>query len=189
MLARMVFARLQATFGTQFLQLWRGSEMELVYAEWEEALAGVARDRVKSALDECRKLERPPTLPAFLAICRGQPSSSDRPRIVYDTGAPTDREKALENLRRVKAMLAAIGEGGRRDPMRWAKHPKSEAAVALLLRAAARDHRLREIVRGHVMDGGERLPTDGAAAMILAALESDPSMASTSDEPLAEMVE
>lgn len=185
MLAKLVFARLQASFGTQFLQLWRGADMELVYAEWDAALAGVARDRVIAALDECRQLERPPTLPAFLSLCRAQPSSSDRPRLVYSSGAQTDRDQARENLRRIKALVATLQTGKARDHMRWARHPKSEQAVALLLRGAARDHRLREILRGHVQDSGERLPSDAAAAMILAALEADPSLAQPVAEPEA----
>lgn len=182
MLAKLVFARLQATFGTQFLQLWRGAEMELVYAEWDAALAGVSRDRVASALDECRQLEKPPTLPAFLALCRSQPSSSDRPRLVYQSGAQTDREQSRDNLRRIKALLVESQIGRPRDPMRWARYPKSEQAVALLLRGAARDHRLREILRGHVQDGGDRLPSDGAAQLILSALEADPSLAQDAAE-------
>lgn len=176
MYAKAVFARLQAMFGTRFVQTWRGADMELVYAEWDRALANVARDRVAAAVDDCRQLEQPPDLPKFLALCRQRPSVTDAPRIAFDGGRTTDRETARENLRRIKAALKSIGDGpAARDPLHWAKHPRSVAAVELMIRGAKHHRGLREVLIGHLRDGGDRIPQD-AAQMLLEAFDSDHTM-------------
>lgn len=175
MLAKAVFARLQAMFGTRFVQTWRGADMDLVLAEWDRALVGVAQDRLAAAVDDCRMLDQPPDLPKFLALCRQRPSATDAPRVTY-SGGTTDRDVAKANLKRIKAMLAEVSNGpAAKDPLYWAKHPKSTAAVELMLRGAKRHNGLRDVVIGHMRDGGERLPS-GSEETFLAALDADPTL-------------
>lgn len=172
LLARQVFARLRATWGTRFLSLWRGADMDEVIATWSEALAGIDRERIQRALVDCQNAENPPTLPEFLRLCRAQPAGSDRtPQLEY-LGTPTTREQARRNLARVHRMLGTIGENTRRDPMFWARRPLTALAVQRLARGAVTDHRLRTILLEHVDDGGTRCRSDEAVQALLALMES-----------------
>lgn len=174
MLAERIFGRLQAIWGVRFLQLWRGAEMAEVYATWDAALRDVAPERIARALLDCQNADKPPTLPEFLALCRAQHAPDEAPRQLMFTGAPTEREQARENLRRVRRMLAEIGRGrAARDPMFWAKHPMDAAAVALLVRGARTDWRLAQILRQHVETAGENCRSQEACEALLAFFDSE----------------
>lgn len=175
MLAERIFARLQALWGTKFLQLWRGADMAEVYATWDQALRGVASERIGAALKDCEAMDQPPTLPVFLRMCREQQVPSHTPQIGY-AGPATTPEQARENLARIKTMLAEVGAAGRRDPLHWAKHPRSVHAVLLMAQGAKRHAGLREVLRGHVEDAGDRIQTDDGIKAFVAALERDESL-------------
>ncbi len=166
------FAKLRATWGTRFLALWRGADMDEVLSTWDEALAGIDPERIQRALVDCQHAENPPTLPEFLRLCRAAPSSADHaaPRLPY-VGALTTREQARENLGRVHGMFGAIGRNARRDPLFWARRPISARAVQLLARGAFTDHRLRTILLEHMDEGGTRCRSDEAVQALLALME------------------
>lgn len=166
-----VFARLRAIWGTRFMALWRGAEMDEVLSTWDEALAGVDRDRIARALTDCQNADQPPTLPVFLALCRAQHTVADQPRLPYD-GDPTAPEQARRNLERVRALLASTADRAHRDPLRWAHRPKSALAVQLLARGALADHRLRSILLEHVDEGGGRCRSEEAVKALLALLSA-----------------
>lgn len=63
-----------------------------------------------------------------------------------------------------------------RDMLRWARYPKSKKAVEFLLSGATRDHRLLEIAREHVREGGKRIQCDEARRFLFAAAESNPAL-------------
>ncbi len=174
LIAAHVFAKLRAIWGTRFIALWRGAELDEVLATWDEALRGVSRDRIARALIDCQNADKPPTLPEFLALCRAQHAPDEAPRQLMFTGAPTEREQARENLRRIRRMLAEIGRGrAARDPMFWAKHPMGAAAVALLVRGARTDWRLAQILRQHVETAGENCRAQEACEALLAFFDSE----------------
>lgn len=172
LLARQVFARLRATWGTRFTAMWRGADMDEVFSTWGGALAGVDRDRIQRALVDCQNAENPPTLPEFLRLCRAQPMGSDRtPQLEY-FGTPTAPEQARRNLARVQRMLGAIGQNTRRDPLFWARRPLTALAVQRLARGAFADHRLRAILLEHVDTGGERCRSEEAELALLALMQA-----------------
>lgn len=166
-----VFAKLRATWGTRFLALWRGVDMGEVLSTWNDALAGVDRDRIHRALVDCQNAENPPTLPDFLRLCRQQSAPRDQPRLTW-CGPETTREQARENLGRVHRMLASIGRNARRDPMFWARRPQTNRAVQLLARGATTDHRLRAILFEHIAEGGTRCRSEEAVQSLLALMDS-----------------
>lgn len=176
MLAERIFARLQALWGTKFLQLWRGADMAEVFATWDHALQGVSPDRIMAALRDCETLDQPPTLPVFIRMCREQPTTNVVPLRVGYAGPVTTPEQARQNLARIQAALAEFGQSSRRDPLHWARHPKSLHAVLLMVQGAQRHPALREILRGHVEDAGERIQTDDGIKAFVAALERDQSL-------------
>lgn len=184
MLAERIFARLQALWGTKFLQLWRGADMAEVYATWDKALAAVSPERIRAALKDCEAIDQPPTLPLFLRMCRDQPASVVPLRVAY-AGPVTTPEQARQNLARIGAMLAEIGAAGRRDSLRWAKHPRSVHAVLLMVQGAKRHAGLREVLRGHVEDAGDRIQTDDGVKAFVAALERDQSLLTAPDQDAA----
>jgi hypothetical protein len=173
LLARHVFARLRAMWGTRFTAMWRGADMDEVFATWGEALAGIDRERIQRALVDCQNAENPPTLPEFLRLCRAQPAASDHgaPQLPY-VGVPTTREQARENLGRVRGMLGTIGRNARRDGLFWARYPRSALAVTAMARGALSDHRLRTILLEHVDEGGTRCRGEQAELALLALMEA-----------------
>lgn len=54
-----------------------------------------------------------------------------------------------------------------KDPMFWAKRPKSATAVQFLIDGARRDRRLAEILAAHLADGGEHCRSDDAVKALL----------------------
>ncbi len=72
-------------------------------------------------------------------------------------------------------MVGAANHAARHDPLLWARRPKSAQAVLLLVRGAAGDHRLREILAAHRANGGAdcRSAAPRAAIRALGALASE----------------
>jgi hypothetical protein len=50
--------------------MWRGCDLEAVKRVWAEELADFTKEELAAGLDACRQLEWPPTLPAFMKLCR-----------------------------------------------------------------------------------------------------------------------
>lgn len=129
-LAPHVFSRLQAIYGTRFSQMWRGSDTDEVFATWNRALQAFSLQRIGVALDECTQLERPPDLPAFLAMVRAVRIDSEQPALLaHDpSAAATTREQARANLQRIRQMLTEAMKASDGDYLRWARRP-SESTI------------------------------------------------------------
>lgn len=79
-----IFDRMQGLYGSLWLDRWRSGEvleqggqrfdrgLLLAKATWADELSGFADQpaRIAQALDACRSLKFPPTVPEFLALCR-----------------------------------------------------------------------------------------------------------------------
>jgi len=118
---------MQGLYGSLWLDRWRSGEaverngskfdrgLLIAKATWAEELAGFADqpERIQKALESCRHRELPPTLPAFLDLCRQQhadaPLALAAPRMASDAVAP-HIAKAAEKVAKQ-----------RDDPTGWAK--------------------------------------------------------------------
>jgi hypothetical protein len=113
-----IFGRMEASYGSLFLDRWRGCDIVEVKKVWAEELRsfsdypacfGVA---LKAMVDDGLKF--PPTLPEFVGMCRKAYSSPANP-LMLSAPAPLSKEEAAERMREVKARFfsgkdAAAGE-------------------------------------------------------------------------------
>lgn len=172
-----LFARFAATWGAQRLGAMFPAEVhDQTRRVWAEQLgrfegATIAR-AVQAATDSGR--DWPPTLAEFVELCRQAALSCRQSDGLPALPAPRPDVDSGESLGRLANAIAAV-RGAPRDPLRWAREPKSHAAVMLLLRGASSDTRLQAILRSHIADAGERLPGDSAAA-VLAAVGREPGL-------------
>lgn len=65
-----LFARLSASYGARFSDMWGGVELAVVKAVWADDLADLTTAEVARGVAQCRLARFPPTLPEFLAMCR-----------------------------------------------------------------------------------------------------------------------
>lgn len=65
-----LFTRLATMYGTKFLDMWKGLDLNAVKQAWAEDLAGYSADELKRGLEWCKTQDWPPTLPAFMTACR-----------------------------------------------------------------------------------------------------------------------
>lgn len=140
-----VFERMEALYGSLFIDRWKDTDIARVRAVWAEELGGFADapEMIAHALRSLSACPMPPTLPEFLVLCRSAP----RPQLFALPEPPTNRERQHEQALAVGA--AVLAPGG--DAQAWAKVPRSAKAWHLLLAGAAEgDSGLRAILRGHI---------------------------------------
>ena len=65
-----LFGRLQAILGTALGNLYAGADVDLVKAEWGQALVGFSGDEIRRGLAAVRTRRFAPNLPDFLLLCR-----------------------------------------------------------------------------------------------------------------------
>jgi hypothetical protein len=174
-----LFERFGAAFGAQKVgAMWPIEKHEQMRALWAEQLGRFAPDTLRAACQAVidSGMEWPPTLPEFVELCRQSAVGRQNAQAIGYTQDVTPQGEALQNVGRVKSLLSRVGEAGRRDPLHWAKHPKSLQAVMLLVRGAKTDNRLRDILRSHVEDAGDRMPNNDALRYFTVVLERDHSL-------------
>lgn len=185
-LVERLFDRLVLIFGAQKVgAMWDGVEdRSEVVSIWAEQLSRFQPQTIGAALQSVIDSGRewPPTLPEFVGMCRDAAVVRSNAAGIPYQPTQTDQDVARANLDRIRSMLSRVGETGRRDPLHWARHPKSLQAVKLLVRGAQHDPRLRDILRGHVEDAGDRLPNDESIRYFTAVLERDHSLLSAESE-------
>ena len=146
-----LFDRLEAGYGSKWLNMWGNTNLANVKSLWAEKLAGFA-DNPKAlayALDCLDEHPFPPTLPEFLALCRKAPRPS-LPALPQPEASP---EKAAAFANEVKSVTSQ-----KKDLLAWARKPKSLLAWNALLDLAKTDRSFTEIVEqltsaGHVANG------------------------------------
>lgn len=123
---RRLFAELQGSYGSRFLDMWRtgqalqdGSDAGVANAQrmWAEKLGGFADcpECIKKALDSLPP--HPPTLPEFLALCRQQQPDA-RPSLPAPALTEDERRKRSAQI---KAGAASLVNGIRvPHPKAWA---------------------------------------------------------------------
>lgn len=65
-----LFAAMAATYGARFADLWRSAKLSDVKRQWGIELARLTSSQMKAGRETMTDLERPPTLPEFMAHCR-----------------------------------------------------------------------------------------------------------------------
>lgn len=144
-----IFARFSAAFGANKVgTMWPADQHEEVKALWGEQLGRFSPETIRAALQDTVDSGRswPPTLPEFVEQCRqsavgrAQHAPADVPRL---TNGGSQRDEKV-----VAAVQIALGRiaDGPADPRFWAKHPKGEQAVKLLVRGCERETSLRPIL-------------------------------------------
>ena len=118
-----LFARLQATYGRDFISMFEGIEIGLVKSSWAHELSGFAGDLPAIAWALENLPERCPNVIAFRNICRRSPTP-DVPRIEYSQAGKE----------RIDAELAKLGKslpprGSRVDARDWAHRILAEIAA------------------------------------------------------------
>ena len=154
-----LFDRLEAGYGSKWLNMWGNTNLANVKSLWAEKLAGFA-DNPKAlayALDCLDEHPFPPTLPEFLALCRKAPKPA-----AHALPAPEPNpSKAASFAKDAKAVTEA-----KKDLAGWARRPKSQLALNALLELAKTDRFFTDILdglvqAGHVIGGDLKHRWDG----------------------------
>lgn len=120
-----LFTAMAATYGARFADLWRGAKIDDVKRQWGVELARLTSAQMKAGRETMTDLERPPTLPEFMAHCRRarveaaaheQPQLPEMPSITP--------EQAAENIELLNRTLSRMQRPG----------PSAEWAFRLILR-------------------------------------------------------
>ena len=169
-----LFQRLAAIYGHQKLATMFADDSGEVRATWEEQLRRfkpeVLRRAIQSVIDGGS--DWPPTLAQFVGICRDHNRGEQASAPALPPPSPTDLARAAEQIGQIAGALSRPADA---DRLSWARVPRSEHAVRLLLRGAEHDQRLRDILREHLADDGARCETALATAEVAAIKANPPS--------------
>ena len=163
-----IFARMFGIYGNSWTSKWATGEelgdgrdlgVEAAKEVWAQELGGFSEhpERIAFALQACRDLPRPPDLPAFRALCvQAQPATPPAlPAPVADPVVAADAQRRI---------VSALELRGERDPLSWAKNPRSRVAMETAVRGALAGHyELVAIVCEHAKAGHEWLSPEGQA--------------------------
>ncbi len=151
-----LFGRLQGIYGTAFTSKFstgvnaatgRDDGWENAKAVWAEDLAGFA-DRLEIIADALKHVDpdRPPSSRQFLQLCNEAAKHAElrKPQKALPY-VPTadDRERAKAMAHQV---TKAITQPADKDGLFWAKHPKSQGAMDLVIDGAKTSSALRDVL-------------------------------------------
>lgn len=146
-----LFDNMAAMYGSKFADLWRGTDPEKVRAMWAEKLAGFSDkpQAIKAALAALDERPFPPTLPEFLQLCReaAKRTGTAHPALPFKA----DPEKAKAATARLMAQLSGKAEDY--DPLLWAKRPKSQKAMDMIIDGSKRSDSLKSILADLIASG------------------------------------
>jgi hypothetical protein len=151
-----LFARLQGIYGTSFTSKFstgfnqktqRDDGWENAKAVWAEDLAGFDLDAIAYGIRNVDP-ERAPSSRMFVELCRKAPRKATQQALPY---RPTDEDRA--RLRAVASEAAKAVTLTDYDPLTWARKPKSQKALDMVLDGAKRNMALAQIVVEHVANG------------------------------------
>lgn len=92
-----LFAKLSAFYGNKFNDMWRGIDPVMIKQTWAESLVVYPPEVLKAALEHCKALPMPPTLPAFMNLCKTEAS---RPKLYKALPEPAiDKATASARLK------------------------------------------------------------------------------------------
>lgn len=129
-----IFDRMQGMYGSLWVDRWRSGEtverngasfdrgLLLAKETWAEYLSGFRDqpERLSKALEACKSMRMPPTLPEFLALCRQQ--ATDVPAALPAPQMTRDEREARQRQAAAEAKAIAKSRDGNRD---WAHKLRS----------------------------------------------------------------
>lgn len=65
-----LFARMEAMYGSKFLDMWRGADIGLVKTMWGDEMGKLSGEELKRGYSALMAQDWPPSLPAFVKLCR-----------------------------------------------------------------------------------------------------------------------
>lgn len=142
-----LFSEMSVLYGSKFADLWAGTAPAQVRAGWAKKLAGFEDHpkAIRAALDSLDERPFPPTLPEFVAICRQEARrlGSELPQLPHRM-TEEERERAEQAAKKAAQAAKASQD---RDPIGWAKKPRSKLAFASVVDLANKgDERFRMIL-------------------------------------------
>ena len=106
-----IFGRMEAAYGSLFLDRWRGCDIVEVKKVWTEELRSFSDypacygAALKAMVDDGMKF--PPTLPEFVGMCRKAYSIPANP-LMLPAPAPLSNEEAEDRIRELKERFFSI---------------------------------------------------------------------------------
>ena len=166
-----LFLRFAGIYGSQKVAAMWGDLTEENVANvrlmWGQALGEFRAETIAAALAALpsRASGWPPSLPEFVDLCRqaAQARANAEPALAALAAPPVDPVQARANVERVTEAVAGAVTA-KRDPLAWARAPRSAFAVRSVVKGAKLDPKLREVLEAHIADRGARMATPEAAA-------------------------
>lgn len=100
-----------ATYGARFADLWRGAKIDDVKRQWGVELARLTSAQMKAGRETMTDLERPPTLPEFMAHCRRarlEAVASTAPQLEHNPSFTP--EKAEQGMQKIRTAASRVGK-------------------------------------------------------------------------------
>lgn len=142
-----LFGQMAGLYGSKFADLWSGTDIASVKAIWARKLGGFVSQptALKEALDALDDHPFPPTLPEFLTLCRNAARRTGTEQLRLDHKlSPEDIERNRLMSEKAKQATKAMGD---KDPLLWAKQPRSRLAFQAVLDMVQKgDSRFTEIL-------------------------------------------
>lgn len=139
-----IFSKLEGRYGSLFHDRWKGCDLANVKDTWAEELAPYADrpEAIGHALKVLSGSKFPPTLPEFLEACRNAPAPYQAALPYVPTADDRERFKAMAGA----AAKAITGKADDYDPLLWARRPKSQKAMDMVIDGAKRSAKLESIL-------------------------------------------
>lgn len=141
-----IFQKLAIAYGRDFMHKWEGIPEDEVKEDWAHTLSGFA-DHPEAIFYALHNLPdgKPPTAMEFRALCRNAP----RENKVALPEPPVNRVKLAEVSEKAHELV-----NKKKDALDWARKPRSQHAINLILRCIAeKDSRFIEIFADLKRDG------------------------------------
>lgn len=155
-----IFQDMQGNYGSRFLNQWKtgqslpdGTDAGVRNAmnTWANKLGGFTDCPSVFATVLANLPAEPPSLPQFHESCRiAMKGEQDRQTKIEYKLSPEDIERNRQMAEKAKQATQALGN---KDPLEWARNPRSRLAFAEVLKLAKTDARFAEIVADLVRDG------------------------------------
>lgn len=115
-----IFAKMTATYGSAWLNMWEGVRADVVKGQWAVELGGFInrKDAIMHALEHL-PVDRPPNSLQFRVICMGAPELTKPEAAPQLPGMPAqkaDISRLITEVQRLKALQAEV----KTKPKQWA---------------------------------------------------------------------
>lgn len=117
-----IFARMLVRYGSAWLRLWEGLDLNVVKADWAEVLSGASAESLQYGLENLPADKPPATAAAFAAICKRRP---DRPSAAITFAGSKPRPEVVAKLNAAAAALR-----NKRGTTEWAYASRGHESVA-----------------------------------------------------------